>query len=424
MKRIRYLFAILIMFFAVKQNVFAGSLSVWANANTVTVGSNVTISVNAKNVFGTFSIKSSDSQVLSGPGSGDIDNETKTYTFSAKKAGTATITIVPTDMADYDNEGKYSESKSVTIRVVNANAGGSSSGGTTKDKKTYSQDNSLKSLSVEGQSITPEFDKDKTEYKLELDQEIEKINIKAEANDSKAEVSGAGEKNLSFGENTFEIKVTAENGNEKIYKLIVNVIDKDPIIIKIGNKEYTLVKKNNNLIDKLENYEEEKITINDKEVVAYTNKNNKITLVILKDSEGKYAYYIYDNGEYTRYIETTFTSLKLLILEMPKNFIPKNYKKYTFKYNDEKYEGYKLNKSNKSYLIYAKNLENGEKDLYLYDNTIKGCVLYDETQDKYYQKIIEKNSKKFMYIIIGLLSVYTLILIIMIIKSNKRKVKF
>ena len=41
-----------------------------------------------------------------------------------------------------------------------------------------------------------------------------------------------------FLENTIEIKVTAENGNEKIYKLLVTVKDKNPITVKIDEKNF------------------------------------------------------------------------------------------------------------------------------------------------------------------------------------------
>ena len=113
MKKIKYIFISLIILFVHSKSVSAGSLSVWANANTVTVGSNVTISVNAKSIFGTFKIKVSDSSILSGPTSGNVDDNTETYTFNAKKEGTATITITPDNMADYDTEAKYNQSKSV-----------------------------------------------------------------------------------------------------------------------------------------------------------------------------------------------------------------------------------------------------------------------------------------------------------------------
>ena len=284
MKKIKYIFISLIILFVHNKSVSAGSLSVWANANTVTVGSNVTISVNAKSIFGTFKIKVSDSSILSGPTSGNVDDNTETYTFNAKKEGTATITITPDNMADYDTEAKYNQSKSVSIKVVNKstnNGGTTNNNSTTAEKKEYSSDNTLSSLSIDGYEITPKFNKDTLEYKLEVDEDVEKITIKGKTTDDKAEISGIGEKALTEGENKIEVKVTAENGNEKIYKIIVTVKDKNPITVTIDNKKYTIVKKNKDAIKKLDHYEEEKIKINNQEVISYINKVTKTRLVIL-----------------------------------------------------------------------------------------------------------------------------------------------
>ena len=53
---------------------------------------------------------------------------------------------------------------------------------------------------------------------------IQLINIKAEANDSKAKVTGIGEINLTT-EDSLQVSVTAENGNERVYKIIKFKID-------------------------------------------------------------------------------------------------------------------------------------------------------------------------------------------------------
>ena len=45
------------------------------------------------------------------------------------------------------------------------------------------------------------------------------------------------------------------------------------------------MKKNNHLIDKLENYEEVTIKIDDQDVIAYKNNKTNVLLVILKDKE-------------------------------------------------------------------------------------------------------------------------------------------
>ena len=73
----------------------------------------------------------------------------------------------------------------------------------------YFDQENLKVNTIENYKINPNFNKDTTEYKLEVDESVEKVNIKATATSDKAEVIGVGEKNLTQGENTIEVKVIA-----------------------------------------------------------------------------------------------------------------------------------------------------------------------------------------------------------------------
>ena len=79
--------------------------------------------------------------------------------------------------------------------------------------KTYSSNNYLKSLSIDGYSLSPEFNKDTTEYTVEVPNGTDKITIDASKEDSTASISGTGEKEVAEGTNKFEINVEAENGN-------------------------------------------------------------------------------------------------------------------------------------------------------------------------------------------------------------------
>lgn len=81
------------------------------------------------------------------------------------------------------------------------------------------EDNYLTSLTVDGVSV-PNFDKDTLEYTLdEVPYSKTSIDIGATLSDSDASVDGTGRKGLITGLNTFEVKVTAQNGTEKIYKI-------------------------------------------------------------------------------------------------------------------------------------------------------------------------------------------------------------
>ncbi len=91
----------------------------------------------------------------------------------------------------------------------------------TTEKPEESNEKDLKSLTVDSYKLSPEFSKDVTEYSLTVGGDIDSIKINAEATDSKAKVEITGNDNLLMGENTVEIKVTAEDGTVKTYKINV-----------------------------------------------------------------------------------------------------------------------------------------------------------------------------------------------------------
>lgn len=430
MKKIKYFVLSFILFLSLILDVDASSMSIWANATNVKVGNTVTISVNVSGLGGEFKVTSSDQSILAGGVNSQwLENDTYTFKFTAKKTGKASITVSTIDVGTDDVPSQpYSASKSVTLNVVSASSGGSSNnssgGGTVADKKEYSKNNNLSSLSIEGYDLEPKFDKDTLEYKIKVDQSVESIKVNAKTEDSKASVSGIGDVNLSLGENTLEVKVTAENGNEKVYKILVSVEDLNPIEVNVNKKKYTIVKKNNDLIELIPNFEEKVITIDEQEVVAYYNKKTKVSLVILKDDANKLGYYIYNEKKntYEKYRYIKVGSVELQLLNNDKKL--KNFKKYNTTIGNEKVDIYKIKKSNKIGLIYGANTSSGSIDYYVYDEK-------DGTLARYYDEeisIYSEENKKQESIIIGLIGILSLTIIVFMVislrRNKKKKYKF
>ena len=432
MKKNLIIFSIL-CFFTSSEVIFAdtkASISVSTSNTIVGNSGSATVTVSSDGVlgqvYGTFScggLGSTDLYYYNNDGA-TVKSKTYTIKWTAKSAGTYTCSVSGLQVGTLTNpeEGvKSIGATSKTITVISSSSssssGSSSSGGTTSDKKTYSSDNNLKSLSIDDFELSPTFNKDTTEYSLTVDQSVETVKINATANDDKASVSGIGEVNLSDGDNNIEVKVTAENGNEKIYKIKITVEDQNPIIVTIDDKEYTIMKKNNDIIDKLDDYEEGTIVIDGQEVVSYSNPNNNLTLVILKDEEGNLGYYVYKDNEYTLYEENTFNAVRLYLLEMPEDKIPDGYKEYTFTYNEKEYTGYKLNEGSDYYLIYAMDVNTGEENLYLYDSKTSIASRYDDGIYEYYNNQYNTDTKIYKTIIVGLIGIDVLAVIILVIKS-------
>lgn len=90
------------------------------------------------------------------------------------------------------------------------------------EKPEESSDKTLKSLTIDGEySLTPEFSADVTEYTLNVPEEVTTLDIDAVPTDDNAKVEITGNDQLLDGVNTIEIKVTAEDGTARTYKISV-----------------------------------------------------------------------------------------------------------------------------------------------------------------------------------------------------------
>ena len=116
------------------------------------------------------------------------------------------------------------------------------------EKKTYiihasripDTNANLKSLSTDVGTISPDFDKDTTLYTMTVEGKTDKLNISAEPESEFATVEGIGETELSIGNNTKQIIVTAEDGTTKLYQITIKRKSNDARLksLKIRNYEF------------------------------------------------------------------------------------------------------------------------------------------------------------------------------------------
>lgn len=113
----------------------------------------------------------------------------------------------------------------------NGTTGYVSSSYLTTEKPEESNNKDLKSLSLKDETLklTPEFSKDVTEYSLNVPDNMDILDIEAVAEDENAKVEITGNDDLLMGENTVEIKVTAEDGTVRTYTINVTKGDVDAI---------------------------------------------------------------------------------------------------------------------------------------------------------------------------------------------------
>lgn len=125
-------------------------------------------------------------------------------TFKANALGTASVNFNTNRQADGDGSAISSNNCSKQIQIVNP----------------PSSNNNLNSLTVSNGSIN--FNKNNTNYSVNVDSNVTSINISASAEDGGASISGTGAKGLNFGNNRFDIIVTAPSGAKKTYTINVN----------------------------------------------------------------------------------------------------------------------------------------------------------------------------------------------------------
>ena len=428
MKRIKKFFmAMLIgLLFPCIVNAASGSINI-ASSSTVVVGNKVTVTVTISSgtKMGSWQMSLNyDKSYLQLTNSTARDGGTfmidyaedpgvlkKTYTFTFKtlKSGTTKLSVdgyrayVSSDLSALSLSANTKQIRIITQAELEA---------------SYSKNNNLSALEVEGFTLTPEFKTDILEYSVVVPENTKEVNIKANVQDKRASVNGIGTQAVNPGANKFSVVVRAQSGAEKTYVINVEVKDENPINVAVNGKNYTVVKIKENL-PAASLYTETTININGFEIPAYKNDNTNLVLVGLKDEEGNISLYIYnkDKNEYQEYNEIGVN--KITIYPLTSNEEIKGYKKDTITINGVKVDGYYYTKDSDYVIIYGVNVETGDKGFYMYDKKMQSLIKYN---DEY---IIDLNKKieLYSYIIIGFSGVFILMIIIMIALAKKKSGK-
>lgn len=392
----------------------AGSATLTVSRTSIENGSSVTAYVNMRNVASwNVTITSSGStsgcsqQFVGDSGTGKNINKTLSVTCRATSPGIINFTISGDITSGDLTNTSVSGSRGVTVtRPVPV--------------APKSTNNYLKSLSVEGGSLTPKFDKSTLEYIVELEPKTEEIKVNAQVEDGKASLKGNGAIAVSEGSNKINVVVTAENGNQRTYVINAIVKEMDPIEVTIDGETYIVVRKPEELTAPL-TYIETTTIIDEEEIPSFYSELTNFTLVGLKDAEGNVELYIYndENNTYKLYNELDFNKLSLYIKEPGKGVhIPSGYKKTTITINDTEVTAYKFDPKSKYSLLYGMNIETGEEHIYMYDSVENTIQRYNG------EEVNALNKKLTDYTVIitclAIFSFVSVVLIIFFITRNKK----
>lgn len=398
MKKVWLLLFSLIFSFILIDNVEAASASINASSSksTVIVGDTVTVTVriSSSSNLGAWNfdvdyssnltfVSSSFGGLYIADAAQTVNTKSKSYTFTfrAKSSGTGSVSISNARVIDFDTEANMSVSRGSTSFKIMTQS---------ELESTYSKNNNLSNLEVEGHSLSPAFDQNTLEYNLELEYGTENINIITSTEDSKASVEGDGNVKLSQGLNPIKIVVTAENGSTRTYIINATVKELDPINITVDGEEYSVVREKEFLPNVGSAYQDTVIKIDDKDVPAYYNSITDFTLVGLKNKAGDISLYLYKDGTYELYEEYNFNQLAIYLLDMDESLLPSGYTKNNIKIGDKEVVAY--TKEGLEYpIIYGLNIATGEKNLYKYDakeNTIQRVENTNSNKEDLYFNII------------------------------------
>jgi len=209
-----------------------GSTNVWIENNTVSIP---------------VTVGSSGSTVVSATpsaGMSDVNGEEITVSASSKTITITTPKPVENNTNNNTNNNSQNNNNNTNVNnntqpstpVTNNNANTTNTtnnkntntntkntNNTTKNSNTY-----LSKLQVNKEGLTPNFNKEKTNYSLTVNENVNSIDVTALPEASTSKVLVSGNTNLKNGDNTVYVTVTAENGEKKTYTITVTKLS-DPV---------------------------------------------------------------------------------------------------------------------------------------------------------------------------------------------------
>jgi hypothetical protein len=102
-------------------------------------------------------------------------------------------------------------------------------------------------LEVVGYTLPPAFNPNIINYSLTVPYTVETISVVAVANNNKALLNGDGTYSLAVGETTIKVVVTAEDGTQRTYSILVIRQDNPDGLEEVANEEMSVWRARNAL---------------------------------------------------------------------------------------------------------------------------------------------------------------------------------
>ena len=152
----------------------------------------------------------------------------------------------------------------------------------TKTENTKNANADLETLAVEYFDLSPEFNKNITNYYVDISNEVNKLNIFAVSSDESAKVAISGNENFKIGDNQIIINVTAKNGitTKKYYINAHRRSDEEEI--KYEEESQNIIEEANVVLEQMEakNNEIDEESESSKENEKKKNKEDSMIILL------------------------------------------------------------------------------------------------------------------------------------------------
>src|SRR5574344_835219 len=186
MKKILKLLTLLLVLIPIKVYAASGSINVYSSSSNVTLNNSFTVTVKVSESGGNlgswvYHLQYDSSKVtlvsgvldIASPGDGTYSSKSYSYKFRAIANGKATFSISGADIVDWDSATHISTSSSGTTVTIKEAV-----------SVTYSSNNNLSSLSIDGFELSPTFNKGVLEYTATATNTSTSVKINAKVEDS------------------------------------------------------------------------------------------------------------------------------------------------------------------------------------------------------------------------------------------------
>lgn len=327
MKRIAVILSALMLFIAVLSvPAYADSATIALSKSSVTVGSNVTVTIRYNASYGMYAID----------GTLTYNSSVLQYVSGGTNSG-STVKIVEA------LSGEKSKSASIVFKAIAAGAGslsfsgkasgegdGSASAGATVNVTATqpSKNANLASINLSDGQLSPAFKAGTTSYSASVKYTTEKISISANAAVGDSTVAGLGTFDLKVGDNSFALTVTAASGAKKTYTIKIKRMTEEetaaaiederknnPHLIVVDGADYFLSEDLSN-IGNIAGYTLSSVERKGANIGVFTDNNGKYTLYWATDENGENGAF-YTSDEQDNFTRLNYIKIgeKLYIIE-------------------------------------------------------------------------------------------------------------